>query len=129
MGLNMPRSNRDSWTLVAKYFLPRPALPSQHLVPTDTSKLYATAPAGTPSRESTVVARGLMLAVRAYQVALSPALHTLAGPGAGCRFSPTCSHYAMEALGTHGALHGTSLAARRILRCHPWHPGGHDPVP
>ncbi len=98
-------------------------------MPTDTSKLYESAPAGTPSHASTVVARGLMLAVRAYQVALSPALHTLAGPGAGCRFSPTCSHYAIEALGTHGALHGTSLAARRLLRCHPWHPGGHDPVP
>lgn len=49
--------------------------------------------------------------------------------GANCRFHPSCSDYALEALDTHGALRGTGLAARRILRCHPWNPGGYDPVP
>ena len=64
-----------------------------------------------------------------YQRALSPLVHALGGPGAGCRFSPTCSDYAREALRTHGALLGTWLAIKRIARCHPWNPGGIDPVP
>jgi hypothetical protein len=46
-----------------------------------------------------------------------------------CRFYPTCSAYALEAIEVHGALKGTYLAAKRILKCHPWHPGGVDPVP
>lgn len=70
-----------------------------------------------------------MAGVRGYQLALSPALHTLAGPWCGCRFSPSCSHYALEALATHGALRGSALAARRLAKCHPWGPSGLDPVP
>jgi putative membrane protein insertion efficiency factor len=46
-----------------------------------------------------------------------------------CRFAPSCSEYAIEALERHGALRGTGLTASRLLRCHPWHPGGLDPVP
>ncbi|MBV8497881.1 MAG: membrane protein insertion efficiency factor YidD [Candidatus Eremiobacteraeota bacterium] len=61
--------------------------------------------------------------IRLYQVAVSPLL-----PRA-CRFYPTCSQYALEAVVRHGALHGTALAARRLARCHPWNPGGVDFVP
>ncbi|GGY92992.1 membrane protein insertion efficiency factor YidD [Pseudoduganella plicata] len=61
--------------------------------------------------------------LRAYQVTLSPLL------GPRCRFYPSCSNYAIEALRVHGAGRGSWLAARRICRCHPWHPGGFDPVP
>lgn len=65
----------------------------------------------------------LQLLVRGYQVALSPMLP------AACRYYPTCSHYAIEALEKHGALKGSWLAAKRIARCHPFRPGGYDPVP
>ena len=69
------------------------------------------------------VRTALVLLVRGYQVAISPLL-----PPA-CRYYPTCSHYAVEALERHGALRGSWLALRRILRCHPFRPGGYDPVP
>ena len=69
------------------------------------------------------VRSGLRSAVRAYQLVLRPVL------GPNCRFSPSCSDYALQALDRHGALRGTGLTALRILRCNPWHPGGHDPVP
>lgn len=65
----------------------------------------------------------LLLLIRVYQLAISPVL------GSRCRFHPSCSDYAMEALRTHGLLKGLWLAVRRIGRCHPWHPGGYDPVP
>ncbi len=65
----------------------------------------------------------LLLLVRAYQVCISPLL------GQNCRFYPSCSHYAMEAIARHGAAKGGMLAARRLCKCHPWHPGGVDPVP
>lgn len=67
--------------------------------------------------------RLLMLAVRAYQVVLSPLLP------ASCRYYPSCSTYAIEALDRHGAIRGSWLSVRRILRCHPFHAGGYDPVP
>jgi len=62
-------------------------------------------------------------ALRFYQLALSP----LVGPA--CRFYPSCSQYALEAVERFGVLRGAYLAARRLGRCHPWHPGGYDPVP
>jgi uncharacterized protein len=65
----------------------------------------------------------LLAAVRGYQYLLRPLL------GANCRFYPTCSDYAREAIERHGALRGTWLALRRVGRCHPWHPGGYDSVP
>lgn len=74
-------------------------------------------------------ARLLLGLIRLYQRTLSPALPVLTLGACGCRFSPTCSHYAAEAIRTHGALSGTTLAVRRLLKCTPLHPGGHDPVP
>ena len=69
------------------------------------------------------VARLLMAAVRGYRLMLSPWL------GASCRFEPTCSRYALTALERHGALAGSYLTVHRLLRCHPFCAGGHDPVP
>ncbi|MGH8663862.1 MAG: membrane protein insertion efficiency factor YidD [Burkholderiales bacterium] len=61
--------------------------------------------------------------IRAYRYALSPLL------GPSCRFHPSCSEYALEAVLRHGSLRGVWLALKRVLRCNPWHCGGHDPVP
>jgi uncharacterized protein len=66
--------------------------------------------------------RFLCALIRAYQLFLSRWLHALI-PGSGCRFHPTCSQYAIDALRAHGVLHGGLLAIRRILRCHPWGEG------
>jgi len=71
----------------------------------------------------------LVLALRVYRWTLSPAQLYLFGGSAGCRFTPSCSVYAQEAIATHGALAGSWLAIRRIGRCHPWGGCGHDPVP
>ena len=69
------------------------------------------------------VRRALLAAVGFYSRAISPALPPR------CRFHPTCSAYAAEAIERHGAARGSWLAVRRILKCAPWHPGGVDPVP
>ena len=65
----------------------------------------------------------LVALIRVYQYLLRPLL------GANCRFAPSCSEYAREAIEKHGAARGTLLAVRRVLRCHPYHAGGYDPVP
>ncbi|MFA7095779.1 MAG: membrane protein insertion efficiency factor YidD [Gammaproteobacteria bacterium] len=65
----------------------------------------------------------LILLIRAYRYAISPMI------GTNCRFYPSCSSYACTAIERFGILSGLWLALRRILRCHPWHPGGVDPVP
>ena len=67
--------------------------------------------------------RLLMALVRGYRLLLSPWL------GSACRFEPTCSAYSLQALEKHGAAAGTYLTVARLLRCHPWCAGGHDPVP
>jgi len=72
---------------------------------------------------SAVPVLALRSAVRLYQFALRPVL------GPNCRFTPSCSDYALEALTLHGALRGSALSLRRVLCCNPWCAGGHDPVP
>lgn len=64
--------------------------------------------------------------IRLYQILLSPIVN-MRGPV--CRFYPSCSHYGYEAIATHGAAAGGWLTVRRLVRCHPWNPGGYDPVP
>ena len=64
-----------------------------------------------------------------YRRALSQMLPVVFGPAGGCRFHPTCSVYAAQAVREHGALMGSWLALRRLLKCHPLHPGGFDPIP
>jgi uncharacterized protein len=70
-----------------------------------------------------MIRRGLLAVIRFYSRAISPALP------ARCRFYPTCSAYAAEAIERHGAARGTWLAVRRLVKCAPWHPGGVDLVP
>lgn len=65
----------------------------------------------------------LLIPIKVYQLLISPLL-----PG-GCRFAPTCSHYAAEAIKKHGPVKGITLAFKRIIRCHPWGGSGYDPVP
>ena len=67
--------------------------------------------------------RILLALIAGYKRLLSPVL------GAHCRFYPTCSAYAAEAIERHGALSGSWLSVKRLSKCHPWHPGGFDPVP
>ena len=71
----------------------------------------------------------LIFTIRLYRWTLSPVLAFLFGPAGGCRFTPSCSQYAMDAIRSQGALAGSGLAVRRICRCHPWGEGGHDPAP
>ena len=71
----------------------------------------------------TLLRSALIAPIRLYQWTLSPLL------GLNCRYAPTCSAYAIEAIATHGALRGLWLGFKRILRCHPWGGSGYDPVP
>ncbi|MBP0116572.1 MAG: membrane protein insertion efficiency factor YidD [Candidatus Nitrotoga sp.] len=65
----------------------------------------------------------LIRLIGAYQYLLSPLMPP------SCRFTPSCSQYARESIARHGAVRGTWLSVRRVIRCNPWHPGGHDPAP
>lgn len=69
------------------------------------------------------MSRFLLALIHVYRYSLSPLL------GPNCRFFPSCSDYALQAIDKHGAGYGSWLALKRIARCHPWHPGGFDPVP
>ena len=73
-------------------------------------------------------ARALRGLIWVYQRTLSPAM-VVVSPNSGCRFAPTCSHYAQIALQEHGLLGGLGLTVVRLAKCGPWHPGGEDPVP
>ena len=87
------------------------------------SRASSTSPPRTDAGRPGAAARALTACIRAYQVTLRAAL-----PPA-CRFAPSCSEYAHEAVRRHGAIHGGTLTLRRLVRCHPWHEGGFDPVP
>ena len=69
------------------------------------------------------------LLIRFYQIAISPILHWVGGPGSGCRFTPSCSEYFLAAVERHGVIRGCFLGFKRIARCGPWGGHGHDPVP
>ncbi|MGZ6806696.1 MAG: membrane protein insertion efficiency factor YidD [Mycobacteriaceae bacterium] len=75
------------------------------------------------TQQRSVAARALIFLVQLYRTWISPTRLP------SCRFEPTCSSYAVEALNLHGAVRGTGLAVWRLLKCAPWHPGGWDPVP
>ncbi|OLD47447.1 MAG: membrane protein insertion efficiency factor YidD [Bacillati bacterium ANGP1] len=70
-----------------------------------------------------MITRVMLVLIRAYQRFVSPYTPP------SCRFSPSCSAYAIEAITRHGPWQGAGLTVRRLLRCHPWNPGGYDPVP
>jgi putative membrane protein insertion efficiency factor len=86
-------------------------------------------PSAFPAQLMNPAQHALILAVRLYRCTLSPALTFLFGPLSQCRFTPSCSAYALEAIRIHGAFQGSWLALRRLGRCHPWGDCGHDPVP
>lgn len=71
----------------------------------------------------------IIFLIHCYRWTLKPFLRVIGGPACGCRFEPSCSQYALEAVQTHGALRGSWLAVKRIARCHPWGGCGYDPVP
>jgi len=81
------------------------------------------------SRTTGVRERVLRALLFVYKRAVSPALHAAAGAHGACRFQPTCSEYAAISIAEHGVLRGGIMAAGRVLRCHPFHRGGYDPVP
>ena len=89
----------------------------------------APAPEPVAARPTGLVAAALLVALRIYQRTLSPVLPVLTLGRCGCRFHPTCSHYAVGAIQAHGALRGLGLALVRLVKCTPLHPGGFDPVP
>ncbi len=71
----------------------------------------------------------LIVLVRSYQLLISAPLHLITGPMSGCRFTPTCSQYFIDAVRVHGSVRGAWLGVKRIFRCHPWGGLGYDPVP
>ncbi len=90
----------------------------------NSSRNFAAAFAPERARTAGHVAAALpRLAIRLYRIVFSSVL------GANCRFEPSCSRFAEEALGRHGLWRGSRLAIGRVLRCHPWNAGGYDPVP
>jgi putative membrane protein insertion efficiency factor len=95
-----------------------------HLPASDMSARSQLGPLAPPRM---LIARGLIGLVRLYQLLLSPLITLMAGRV--CRFEPSCSRYAVACLEAHGAARGSLLSLRRLCKCHPFHPGGHDPPP
>lgn len=87
------------------------------------------APGATRFYPSALMRAIVRILIRGYQRIVSPALSFLGGPQSGCRFSPTCSEYFLQAVEIHGLLRGGFLGVKRLLRCQPWGDRGHDPVP
>ena len=88
-----------------------------------TGEGIARAPLPLPRSRLRLPRKAAAFLIRAYQVLISPLLPP------SCRFTPSCSQYTLEAVIRYGVLRGCWLGARRLVRCHPFHPGGHDPVP
>ena len=84
---------------------------------------------GEPAQQVRFMKWLLIMLVRGYQIVISPVLHFVTGPFGGCRFTPTCSQYFIDAVRVHGAFKGGWMGICRIGRCHPWGGCGHDPVP
>lgn len=78
---------------------------------------------------SRILSAAIRLLIRFYQRILNPMLKFAAGPAAGCRFSPSCSNYFLQAVDLHGPFRGSWIGICRIFRCHPWGGSGYDPVP
>lgn len=82
-----------------------------------------------PAKRHAVVKKLVRFLIRGYQWMISPMIHFVGGPGTGCRFTPTCSQYFLEAVERHGVWRGGWMGIKRICRCHPWGKTGYDPVP
>src|SRR5664279_2886773 len=108
---------------------PDPAVSPDEAGSGDPARHRRTAPSPELRAKITPIARSLLGLISLYRHSLSPVLPVVCGPGCGCRFHPTCAVYATEAVRTFGAVRGSWLAARRLLKCAPWHPGGFDPIP
>jgi len=83
---------------------------------------YSDQSGNSPQRVS-IISHFLLFLIKIYRATLSPHF------GNSCRYYPTCSHYTEDAIREHGAWRGSIMGAKRVLRCHPWHEGGYDPVP
>ena len=93
------------------------------LIKSSTKFLTASCKNYTEAAPNYLMSRLFILFIRAYQVTLSPYF------GRQCRFTPTCSHYSIDAFNRYGTLKGIHLTMTRLSKCHPWHAGGHDPIP
>ena len=101
----------------------------KNLQPAQSEPTFTPLPGGTKVRAVSPAVRALLPLLGLYRLVGKPARAALFGGGACCRFHPSCSEYAREALITHGAARGIWLTACRLLKCHPLHSGGFDPVP
>ena len=111
---------------VGWWFSPAPSAPNRNLSNWLRMSVESSRKSTTRLDRPALTAYPAIWAIRLYRITLSPIL--LALFGTACRYHPTCSHYAQEALGKYGLLRGSIMAAKRLLRCHPWHDGGYDPV-